>query len=63
MGPILWAVLRGVAVVNIKLYGHVVYQIKTNDAYSNMVANSLPTDTPLALGVGSDGQNIFIFGK
>ena len=25
---------------------HVAYQIKADDAVSNMVANSLPTDTP-----------------
>ena len=28
-------------------YGHVAYQIKAVDAGSNMVANILPTDTPL----------------
>ena len=27
-------------------YGHVAYQIKAEDAGSNMVANILPTDTP-----------------
>ena len=48
-------------VAKIKLYGHVAYQMKTNDPYSSMVANSLPTDTPLAPEVGSDDQNIFIF--
>ena len=40
-------------------YGHVAYQIKADDASSNMVANILPTDTPLTLGVGSKGQTIF----
>ena len=37
---------------------HVAYQIKANDAGSNMVANILPTDTPSAQGVGSKGQTI-----
>ena len=35
-------------------YGHVAYQIKADDAGSNMVANILPTYTPLTQGVGSD---------
>ena len=39
-------------------YGHVAYQIKADDAGSNMVAVILPTDTPLTLGVGSKGQTI-----
>ena len=41
-------------------YGHVayMYQIKADDAGSNMVANSLPTDTPSTQGVGSKGQTI-----
>ena len=42
-------------------YGHVAYQMKANDPCSNMVANILPTDTLLVPGVGSEGQNIFIF--
>ena len=29
---------------------HVAYQIKADDAGSNMVANILPTDTPLSQG-------------
>ena len=37
---------------------HVAYQIKVDDAGSNMVANILPTDTPLTQGVGSKGQTI-----
>ena len=37
---------------------HVAYQIKADDAGSNMVANILPTDTPLTPGVGSKGQTI-----
>ena len=36
----------------------VAYQIKADDAGSNMVANILPTDTPLTQGVGSKGQTI-----
>ena len=35
---------------------HVAYQIKADDAGSNMVANILPTDTPSTQGVGSKGQ-------
>ena len=38
---------------------HVAYQIKTDDASSNMVANILPTDTPSTQGVGSKGQTIY----
>ena len=34
---------------------HVAYQIKADDAGSNMVANFLPTDTPMTQGVGSKG--------
>ena len=37
---------------------HVAYQIKADDAGSNMVANILPTDTPATQGVGSKGQTI-----
>ena len=37
---------------------HVAYQIKADDTGSNMVANILPTDTPLTQGVGSKGQTI-----
>ena len=39
-------------------HGHVAYQIKGNDACSNMVANTLTADpsTP-TLGVWSKGQN------
>ena len=40
-------------------YGHVAYQIKADDAGSNMVANILPTGTPLTQGVGSKGQAIY----
>ena len=38
---------------------HVAYQIKADDAGSNMVANILPTDTPSTQGVGSKGQTIY----
>ena len=37
---------------------HVAYQIKADNAGSNIVANILPTDTPLTQGVGSKGQTI-----
>ena len=37
------------------------YQIKADDAGSNMVANILPTDTPSTQGVGSKGQTIYFF--
>ena len=37
----------------------VTYQIKDDDAGSNMVANILPTDTPSTQGVGSKGQTIY----
>ena len=39
-------------------YGHVAYQIKADDAGSNMVANILPTDTPSTQRMGSKGQTI-----
>ena len=35
---------------------HVAYQIKADDAGSNLVAKILPTDTPSTQGVGSKGQ-------
>ena len=38
---------------------HVAYQIKAEDAGSNMVSNILFTDTPLTQGLGSKGQNIY----
>ena len=37
---------------------HVAYQIKADDAGSNMVANILLTDTLSTQGVGSKGQTI-----
>ena len=37
---------------------HVAYQIKADDAASNMVANILPTDTPSTQGVVSKRQTI-----
>ena len=40
---------------------HVAYQIKADNAGSNMVANIVLTDTPLTQGVGSKGQTIFFF--
>ena len=38
---------------------HVAYQIKADDAGSNMVGNILPTDTPSTQGVGLKGQTIY----
>ena len=38
--------------------GHVAYKTQTDDALSNMVANILPTDTPLTPGVGSKCHTI-----
>ena len=38
-------------------YGHVVYQIKGNEAYSDMVANILPVGIPS--GVGSERSKLF----
>ena len=39
---------------------HVAYQIKADDAGSNMVANILPTDTPLTQG-GRVKRSNYIF--
>ena len=57
-----WMDLGGGAEVKIIFfseYGHVAYQIKADDAGNNMVANILPTYTPLTQGVGSKGQTIY----
>ena len=56
-----WGDLRGGAEVKINFseYCHVAYQIKADDAGNNMVANILPTDTPLTQGVRSKGQTIY----
>ena len=51
----------GGAKAKIKLfpeYGRVTYQIKADDACRDMVANILPTDTPLTLG---EGQKVKFF--
>ena len=37
---------------------HVAYQIKVDEAGSNMVANIFHTDTPSTHGVGSKGQTV-----
>ena len=37
---------------------HVAYQIKADDAGSNIIANILPTDTRSTQGLGSKGQTI-----
>ena len=57
--------LGGGAEAKIKLfskYGYVAYQIKADDAGSNMVANILPTDTPLTQGVSKGQTIIFLKG-
>ena len=55
-----WVDLGGGAQVKIKLFRiwSCCISIKADDAGSNMVANILPTDTPLTQGVGSKGQTI-----
>ena len=55
-----WVDLWGEAEVKIKLleYVHVAYQIKADNAGSNMEANILPIDTPSTQGVGSKGPTI-----
>ena len=40
-------------------YDYVAYQIKADDACSNMVANSLPTDTPSTRGWDQRSSHIF----
>ena len=47
--------------LNFSEYGPAAYQIKADDAGSNMVANILPTDTPLTQGMGSKGQTIYFW--
>ena len=49
--------------LNFSEYGHVAYQIKADNAGSNIVANILPTDTPWTQGVGPNGQTISFFLK
>ena len=55
-----WVDLGGGAEAKIKLFQNMVmlYQIKADDAGSNVVANILPTATPSTQGVGSKGQTI-----
>ena len=40
---------------------HIAYQIKADDAGSNMVANILPTDTPSTQGDGVKRSNYIFF--
>ena len=40
-----------------RIYGHVAYQIKGNEAYNNILENVLPLHTPLIPGLGSKGQD------
>ena len=42
-----------------RIYGHVAYQIKGNEAYNNILANVLPLPTPLIPGFGSKGHFFF----
>ena len=42
----------------LNFFQNMAYQIKADDAGSNMIANILPTDTTLTQGVGSKGQTI-----
>ena len=56
--------LRGGAEVKIHFfseYVHVAYQIKGNDACSNMIANIMPADTPLTLWGGVKGSKFELF--
>ena len=58
--------LGGGAEAKIKLFQNMVMlhiKLKADDAGSNMVANILPTDTPLTQGVGSKGQTIYFSEK
>ena len=59
-----WVDLGGGAEVKIFFseYGHVVYQIKADEAGSNMVANIFPTDTPSTQGWGQKVK-LYIFLK
>ena len=41
-------------------YGNVAYQIKAADTCSNMVANALPTNTPLTLGWSQKVKPFFL---
>ena len=41
-----------------RIWSCCIYQIKADDAGSNMVTNILPTDTPSTQGVGSKGQTV-----
>ena len=42
-------------------YGHVVYQIKENESYNNMLVNILPLHTPLAPEMGTNSQICLLF--
>ena len=53
----LWVGSKG-QTISFSESSHVAYQIKAENAGSNMVANILPTNTPLTQGVGSNGQTI-----
>ena len=40
-------------------YCHIVYQIKGNEVYNNMLANVIPSHSPSTPGVESKGQSMF----
>ena len=48
----LWGHSSRVCDISCSESSHVAYEIKADDAGSNMVANSLPTDTPSTRGWG-----------
>ena len=56
--PLTWGVMSKGQTIYFSESSHVAYQIKAEDAGSNMVANILPTDTTSTQGVGSKGQTI-----
>ena len=58
--PLTWRVGSKGQTIYFSESGHVAYQIKADDAGSNMVANILPTDTPSTQGVGSKELYLFL---
>ena len=59
---ILWVASKG-QTISFSESSHVAYQIKADNAGSNMVSNILPTNTPSTQGVGLKGQTISFFLK
>ena len=56
--PLTWGVGSKGQTIYFSESNHVAYQIKADDAGSNMVANILPIDSPSTQGMGSKGQTI-----